>query len=114
MDKEIRADVIERTLSPLGWHLLGKANLKAAEHLVASGVRLRFEDPIRSLFAHAWELNLKACLRRQGLPAEAVRIEFGHDLLQPFSENALWARHVLTDQASHHQTPPRLQRRSLR
>lgn len=82
MDKEIRADVIERTLSPLGWHLLGKANLEAAEHLVASGVRLRFEDPIRSLFAHAWELNLKACIRRQGLTAEAVRIEFGHDLLR--------------------------------
>jgi len=84
MDKEIRADVIARTLTPLGWHLVGKANLDAAEELVASGVKLNFEDPIRSLFAHAWELNLKACLRRQGLSAEEVRKAFGHDLL------ALW------------------------
>lgn len=82
MDKEIRADVIERTLSPLGWHLVGIANLDAAEELVASKVKLRFEDPVRSLFAHAWELNLKACLRRQGASAETVRIKYGHDLLQ--------------------------------
>jgi hypothetical protein len=81
VDKEIRADVIERTLSPIGWHLVGKANLDAAEELVASGVKLRFEDPIRSLFAHAWELNLKACLRRQGMSAEEVRKQFGHVLL---------------------------------
>ena len=45
MDKEIRADVIERTLSPLGWHLVGVASLDAAEELVASKVKLRFEDP---------------------------------------------------------------------
>lgn len=82
MDKELRADLIARTLSPLGWHLVGVANLDAAEELVASGVRLRFEDPIRSLFAHAWELNLKACLRRQGMTTENVRKNFGHDLLK--------------------------------
>ena len=84
MDQDIRADVIARTLSPLGWHLVGQANLDAAEELVASRVKLRFEDPVRSLFAHAWELNLKACLRRQGMTAEEVRKKFGHDLL------ALW------------------------
>ena len=82
MDQDIRADVIARTLSPLGWHLVGVANLDAAEELVAARVKLRFEDPIRSLFAHAWELNLKACLRRQGLTAEDVRKQFGHDLLK--------------------------------
>lgn len=84
MDKEIRADVIAHTLSPLGWHLVGVANLDAAEELVGQGVKLAFEDPIRSLFAHAWELNLKACLRRQGFDAEDVRKQFGHDLI------ALW------------------------
>lgn len=82
MDQDIRADVIARTLSSLGWHLVGVANLDAAEELVAARVKLRFEDPIRSLFAHAWELNLKACLRRQDLTAEDVRTQFGHDLLK--------------------------------
>jgi hypothetical protein len=62
--------------------LVGVANLDAAEELVAARVKLRFEDPIRSLFAHAWELNLKACLRRQDLTAEDVRKQFGHDLLR--------------------------------
>lgn len=81
MDKEIRADVIANTLSPLGWNLVGLSNLDAAEELVAAGVKLRFEDPIRSLFAHAWELNLKACLRRQGREAEELRKQYGHDLL---------------------------------
>lgn len=82
MDRDIRANVIERTLSPLGWHLVGTANLDAAEHLVADAVKLAFDDPIRSLFAHAWELNLKACLRKQGMTAESVRKDFGHDLLK--------------------------------
>lgn len=82
MDRDIQADVIERTLTPLGWHLVGTANLDAAEYLVADGVNLAFDDPIRALFAHAWELNLKACLRKQGMSAESVRKEFGHDLIK--------------------------------
>lgn len=80
LDRDIRADVIAHTLSPLGWHLVAVANLDAAEHLVAENVKLRFEDPVRSLFAHAWELTLKACLRRQGCDAEQIRKDYGHDL----------------------------------
>ena len=82
MDKDIRAHVIERTMSPLGWHNVGVAYLDAAEELVASKIRPNFEAPIRSLFAHAWELSLKACLRRQGMDAENVRKQFGHDLIK--------------------------------
>ncbi|MBM6577125.1 hypothetical protein KCP91_12150 [Microvirga sp. SRT01] len=82
MDKDVRDAVDERTLTPLGWHLVGTSYLDAAEELVGGEIKLRFEDPIRSLFAHAWELNLKACLRKQGHTADAVRLKYGHDLLK--------------------------------
>ncbi len=71
-------------LTPLEWHRVGKAYLDAAEELVASRIELDFEEPIRALFAHAWEMNLKACLRCQGMTVIVVRRKFGHDLM------ALW------------------------
>jgi hypothetical protein len=99
VDNDIRAEVILRTLTPLGWHLVGLANLDAAEKLMEPSVKLAFEDPIRSLFAHAWELNLKACLRRQGLSAEEVRKQFGHDLTKLWDaiDRSLFPRLQLRD-----------------
>ena len=64
----------------MGWYNLSMANLQAADELTAAGIRFSFQEPIRALYAHAWELALKACLRKQGYAPSRIRKEFGHRL----------------------------------
>ena len=81
MDKDLRKELSERSLGALGWFNLAMSNLAAADFLESEKAKeLPFHDPIRGLYAHAWELVLKACLRSQGLGVDEIRSKFGHDL----------------------------------
>lgn len=74
-------DEIDRSsLGAMGWYNLALANLDAADHLIASNAKLLFDEPIRALYAHSWELALKACLRKQGFAPSQIRKRFGHRL----------------------------------
>lgn len=77
--------------SPIGFYLLGCAYIDAADKLVseisdqAQAFRLAFDSPVRHLYAHGWELCLKACLFEQGIPPSVLKSrKFGHSLI------ALW------------------------
>ena len=69
------------SLGAIGWYNLAITNLDAADYLITSNaMRISFEEPIRALYAHAWELVLKACLRKQGLSPSQIRKLYGHRL----------------------------------
>ena len=70
----------EHSLEAIGWYNLAIANLNAADQLTAMNAKSSFDEPIRSLYAHAWELALKACLRKQGYTPSQIRKSFGHRL----------------------------------
>ena len=79
--ERVHDDEIDRSsLGAMGWYNLAFANLEAADHLIASKAKLSFDEPIRALYAHAWELALKACLRKQGFAPSQIRKKFGHRL----------------------------------
>ena len=73
-------EVDQWSLGAMGWYNLALANLEAADYLAVSNTKLLFDEPIRSLYAHAWELALKACLRKQGYTPSQIRKKFGHRL----------------------------------
>lgn len=71
--------------TPQGLFNLALSYLDAADELTRrlvdrhNPLKLSFESPVRHLYAHTWELALKACLFRQGLtPVQLKRI--GHNL----------------------------------
>jgi hypothetical protein len=70
------------SLSALGWFNFALSYCQAADLLVDQKRKLPFDDPVRALYAQAWELALKACLLRQGVSRRALRIQYGHDLLK--------------------------------
>ena len=86
MERVLDRDVDNQSLGALGWYNLALANLAAADQLTVLNVRLLFEEPIRALYAHAWEMALKACLRKQGYTPSQIRKEFGHRL------DKIWAK----------------------
>lgn len=78
--------------SPIGFFNLGLSYLDAADILsqrhLDSGdsFRLRFEHPLRHLYAHAWELFLKACLFQQGWTPAQMKRKIGHNLSKAWDE----------------------------
>lgn len=72
--------------SPIGFFLLAESYLDAADALFVAmntgeaRLKLAFEHPVRHLYAHAWELALKACLARQGMKASEMKKKLGHRL----------------------------------
>lgn len=72
--------------SPIGFFLLGIDYLTAAEAITVRHIavddpfHLRFELPIRHMYAHAWELCLKACLFQQGFLPSTLKHNVGHSL----------------------------------
>ena len=95
----------QQDLSPLGYYNIAVSFLDAAD-IILEAKHLIFEAPVRTLYAHAWELTLKACLRVQGESVENLRRKFGHDLakayarvdLQRFEELKLASASFLIDQ----------------
>jgi hypothetical protein len=80
MDEEI-----ERR-SPMAFFNVGLSYLEAADELAHRQLdrsvpfKLRFELPILHLYAHAWELVQKACLRQQGVSADELKLKIRHNL----------------------------------
>lgn len=78
---------VDERQTPLGYFNMALSYLDAADELTRRLVdksdpfRLAFESPIRHLYAHAWELALKACLIRQGMKPDDVKKTFGHKLV---------------------------------
>lgn len=72
--------------SPIGFYNLGLSYLQAADEVVRSHLddeslfALSFEHPIRHLYAHGWELCLKACLYQQGNRPSEIKTWIGHRL----------------------------------
>ena len=72
--------------SPVGFYILGLAYLDAADELAGRYLdpgdpfRLSSESPIRHLYAHAWELFLKACVFKQGCRPSEFKRTIGHSL----------------------------------
>jgi hypothetical protein len=70
----------------VGTFNLALSYLDAADHLEQSlrkpspSIHLAFEHPVRFLYAHTWELALKACLLRQGISQQDLKGQFGHKL----------------------------------
>jgi len=69
-------------LSPLGYYNVGQSYLDAAE--LVRERRLPFEGPARAMYAHAWELTLKACLRVQGQSVSHIHNVIRHDLVKAY------------------------------
>ncbi len=78
-------DEIERQ-SPMAFCNVGLSYLEGAEDLASRHLdpRIRFklshDLPIFHLYAHGWELVLKACLREQGMSAAELRSKIRHNL----------------------------------
>lgn len=77
---------IDMRQSPMGFFNLGISYLEAADALAERHLdkldrfKLTFDSPIRHLYAHAWELVLKACLFRQGMKPSEMKRTIGHSL----------------------------------
>ena len=82
--KEASTDRNDRD-SPIGVFLHAQSYLRAADalaHGVEEGkLQLRFDAPIRHLYAHALEVVLKAHLLARGVPAKELRRKHGHNLV---------------------------------
>ena len=78
--------------SPIGFFNLGVSYLDAADALTrkqfdkADTFQLFFDSPIRHLYAHAWELFLKACIFRQGMKPSEMKRKIGHSLTKAWDE----------------------------
>jgi hypothetical protein len=91
-------------LSPLGYYNTSISFLDAGD--LVSERSVSFDAPARALYAHAWELTLKACLRVQGQSIEEIRRKIGHDLVKAyddvdverFTELNLWEARFLMEQ----------------
>jgi len=65
---------------------VGLSYLEAADQLAARQLdkrdpfKLSFDLPILHLYAHAWELVQKACLRQHGMSADELKLKVGHRL----------------------------------
>jgi len=74
--------------SPVGFYILGFAYLDAADVLASKHLdggdpfSLTSESPIRHLYAHAWELFLKACIFKQGMRPSGFKKAIGHSLVR--------------------------------
>lgn len=76
--------------SPIGFYNLALSYLETADDLVGrihapikeQKLQLAFDCPIRHLYAHTWELALKACLFAQGIRPYKLKNDFGHRLLK--------------------------------
>lgn len=72
--------------SPIGFFNLGLSYLDAADVLARKQLdendrfQLAFDSPIRHLYAHAWELILKACVFTQGMKPSEMKRKIGHSL----------------------------------
>lgn len=72
--------------TPVGFYILGLAYLNAADELTSRFLdasdpfKLTSESPIRHLYAHAWELFLKACVFKQGARPSEFKKALGHSL----------------------------------
>jgi hypothetical protein len=66
---------------------MGVAYVSAGDELarrhfdVEEPFRLQFEGPMRHLYAHGWELCLKACLFQQGTLPSELKYDPGHRLV---------------------------------
>lgn len=74
--------------SPLGFFTLGQSYIQSANVLAvaledpANDFKPSYHHPVRHLYAHGWELCLKACLLEQGWQPSRVRDKFGHKLCE--------------------------------
>lgn len=72
--------------TPFGFFILGQSYLQSANVLVAAledpalGFDPQYKHPIRHLYAHGWELCLKACLLEQGTKPSQLKMLVGHSL----------------------------------
>ena len=80
----------EARQSPIGFFNLAISYLDAADELtnrihdtVSEGhLHLNFDSPVRHLYAHGWELALKACLFAQGVRPAKLKKDYGHKILR--------------------------------
>jgi len=83
-DEELRET--DARQSPVGFYNLGLDYLAAADAIAGKHLdredpfKLAFESPIRHLYAHAWELFLKACIFQQGMRPSQIKRTIGHSL----------------------------------
>lgn len=74
------------------FYAVGLSYLDAADHLTASlagppyKLRLAFDEPVRHLYAHAWEMFQKACLFQQGMTPIEIKQQFGHWLVKAWEK----------------------------
>ena len=76
-------------MPPPGLYVHALGFLDAAEVVRQEQGRTRsatLEFPIRSLYSHAWEGVLKACLLKQGWSVQDLKRRIGHDLERAFVE----------------------------
>lgn len=80
----------EARQSPVGFFTLALSYLDAANELTsrihapadAGHLHLTFDSPVRHLYAHSWELALKACLFAQGVRPSKLKKDYGHNVLR--------------------------------
>lgn len=80
----------EARQSPVGFFNLALSYLDAANELTnriqaptdGEHLHLTFDSPVRHLYAHSWELALKACLFAQGVRPSRLKKDFGHNVLR--------------------------------
>ena len=81
-----RDQALDIRQSPIGFYNLGLSYLAAADALTekqsdkADSFRLAFDSPIQHLYAHGWELCLKACIFQQGTLPSDMKRSLGHSL----------------------------------
>lgn len=80
----------EARQSPVGFYNMALSYLEAADvlteriHAPAKEDRpnLVFDSPVRHLYAHTWELALKACLFAQGVRPIKLKKDYVHNILR--------------------------------
>jgi hypothetical protein len=78
--------------SPIGFFNLGLSFLAAADALTEKAdnkndsFRLSFDSPIQHLYAHGWELCLKACIFQQGELPSQMKNKIGHNLTEAWDQ----------------------------